>query len=162
MILYHGSTFLVEKPEIRVGKKPLDFGVGFYTTTSYWQAEDWAKVKMRREKSDTGYVSVYDFDFEEAKNFFSIRQFLCANEEWLLFVTKNRKMVESFSDLDLHIGPVADDDVYETIKLFEAGTYTFDETIRRLKTAKLKDQWVFHSSRSVSYLHFLSSMEVRK
>ena len=34
MILYHGSTVLVEKPEIRKGETFLDFGVGFYTTTS--------------------------------------------------------------------------------------------------------------------------------
>lgn len=32
MIIYHGSTVLVEKPEILVGDTFLDFGVGFYTT----------------------------------------------------------------------------------------------------------------------------------
>lgn len=31
MILYHGSTDLVDKPEIRVAEVFLDFGVGFYT-----------------------------------------------------------------------------------------------------------------------------------
>lgn len=35
MLLYHGSTDLVEKPEIRSGNIFLDFGTGFYTTTSY-------------------------------------------------------------------------------------------------------------------------------
>ena len=35
MILYHGSIDLVDKPEIREGDVYLDFGVGFYTTTSY-------------------------------------------------------------------------------------------------------------------------------
>ena len=39
MIIYHGSTVLVEKPEIRTGETFLDFGAGFYTTTSYEQAE---------------------------------------------------------------------------------------------------------------------------
>ena len=34
MILYHGSTELVDVPEIRKGDVYLDFGVGFYTTTS--------------------------------------------------------------------------------------------------------------------------------
>ena len=34
MILYHGSTVPVEKPEIRISESFLDFGTGFYTTTS--------------------------------------------------------------------------------------------------------------------------------
>ena len=34
MIIYHGSTVLVEKPEIRISDSFLDFGTGFYTTTS--------------------------------------------------------------------------------------------------------------------------------
>ena len=62
MILYHGSTELVSKPEIRTGDVYLDFGVGFYTTTSFEQAERWARIKMRRENVDLGYVAVYEFD----------------------------------------------------------------------------------------------------
>lgn len=60
MILYHGSTDLVDKPEIRKGNVFLDFGIGFYTTTSYEQAERWAKIKMRRSNAPVGYMSVYD------------------------------------------------------------------------------------------------------
>lgn len=67
MIVYLGSTVLVEKPEILAGETFLDFGVGFYTTTSYKQAERWARIKMRREHHDTGYVAVYEFDYESAQ-----------------------------------------------------------------------------------------------
>ena len=51
MILFHGSIDLVDKPEIRKGDVFLDFGVGFYTTTSYEQAERWARIKMRRNNT---------------------------------------------------------------------------------------------------------------
>lgn len=56
MILYHGSTELVECPEIRKRKEDsyLNFGIGFYTTTSYKQAERWARIKMRRENKSVG------------------------------------------------------------------------------------------------------------
>ena len=66
MILYHGSIDLVDKPEIRKGDVYLDFGVGFYTTTSKEQAERWAKIKMRRNNVDVGFVSVYEFDLDAA------------------------------------------------------------------------------------------------
>lgn len=43
MIVYHGSTLCVQNPRILTGNRMLDFGVGFYTTRSYEQAERWAK-----------------------------------------------------------------------------------------------------------------------
>ena len=52
MIIYHGSTVLVEKPEIRISDSFLDFGTGFYTTTSEHQAERWAKCAERARISD--------------------------------------------------------------------------------------------------------------
>ena len=35
MIIYHGSIDMVEAPEIRESNRTLDYGRGFYTTTSY-------------------------------------------------------------------------------------------------------------------------------
>ena len=37
--LYHGSNMLVSVPEIRKPPHTLDFGTGFYTTTSFEQAK---------------------------------------------------------------------------------------------------------------------------
>lgn len=41
MILYHGSNIVVEKPKILQSDRRLDFGTGFYLTSSYEQAERW-------------------------------------------------------------------------------------------------------------------------
>lgn len=43
MILYHGSIVKVEALAImtRASYRPLDFGTGFYGTTSYDQAARW-------------------------------------------------------------------------------------------------------------------------
>lgn len=82
MIIYHGSTVLVEKPEIRISDSFLDFGTGFYTTTSEHQAERWAKIKMRRESKNIGYVSIYEFDFELAQKQAEIYHFTHADMEW--------------------------------------------------------------------------------
>ena len=57
MILYHGSTEIVDKPEIRESKTYLDFGMGFYTTTSFVQAQRWAQIKMRRQNSDKCFMN---------------------------------------------------------------------------------------------------------
>ena len=162
MILYHGSTVSVEKPEICIGDSLLDFGVGFYTTTSYEQAERWARVKMRREKASVGYVSEYEFDFDTARHEAVIKRFNTADFAWLSFVVGNRKGDSSSETADMHIGPVADDNVYQSIRFFETGVYDAEETVKRLKTEILHDQWTFHTYKLLSYCRFVKSTEVRE
>lgn len=162
MIIYHGSTVLVEQPEIRVGETFLDFGTGFYTTTSYDQAERWAKIKMRRENKDIGYVAIYEFDYEAAKENTLIRKFDTADMDWLMFVVSNRRGQPSSEPADMHIGPVADDNVYQSIRFFETGVYDAEETVKRLKTEVLHDQWTFHTDKMLSYLRFIEYKEVKE
>lgn len=161
MILYHGSTDLVDRPEIRQGEVYLDFGVGFYTTTSYEQAERWAKIKMRRKNVEVGYASVYEFDFERAKKELTVKQFDTADEKWLEFVVNNRKGLTTNGHADLHIGPVADDNVYQSIRLFETGAYDAEYTVKKLKAEILHDQWTLHTEKILTYLTFIEAKEIR-
>lgn len=161
MIIYHGSTVSVESPEIRASDTFLDFGAGFYTTTSYEQAERWARIKMRRENKTVGYVSVYEFDYDAAKAHTVIRRFDAADMEWLLFVVNNRRGGPIAETADMHIGPVADDNVYQSIRFFETGILNAEETVKRLKTEILHDQWTFHTPQALSYCKFIEHREVR-
>lgn len=163
MILYHGSTELVEHPEIRRRKENsfLDFGVGFYTTTSYEQAERWARIKMRRENKNLGYVSAYEFNLDEAKNDCVIKRFENADKEWLTFVVANRRGESADDGADMYIGPVADDNVYQSIRLFETGAYDAEYTVKKLKTEVLHDQWTFHTEKILAYVTFTESHEIR-
>lgn len=47
MILYHGSLERITAPEIREPNRTLDYGAGFYATTSFEQAEEWVRRRMR-------------------------------------------------------------------------------------------------------------------
>ncbi len=160
MVLYHGSCDLVEHPEIRTSGTFLDFGNGFYTTTSYEQAERWARIKMRRLNRSVGYVSIYAFDDDAAMQELHIERFDQADKDWLTFVVQNRRGESVKTDIDLHIGPVADDNVYRSIRLFETGVLDAEETLKRLKTELLHDQWTFHSERSLAYLKFVEAKEI--
>ena len=161
MILYHGSTDLVDKPEIRESDIYLDFGVGFYTTTSFEQAERWAKIKMRRKNVILGYVSIYEFDMAKAEKELVIKRFEKADEEWLSFVVNNRKGNFIDDTADMHIGSVADDNVYQSIRLFETGAYDAEYTVKKLKTEVLHDQWTLHSNETLKHLKFIEAKEVR-
>ena len=116
---------------------------------------------MRRESRTVGYVSVYEFDYDVAKAHTVIRKFDTADMEWLLFVVNNRRGSPTAKTADMHIGPVADDNVYQSIRFFETGILNAEETVKRLKTETLHDQWTFHTTEALSYCKFIEYKEVR-
>ena len=116
---------------------------------------------MRRKNVDLGYVAVYEFDIEKTEKELVIKRFNNADEEWLSFVVSNRKGTIINDKADMHIGPVADDNVYQSIRLFETGAYDAEYTVKKLKTEVLHDQWTLHSDKILKYLNFIEAKEVR-
>jgi len=154
MILYHGSTEIVESPKIIISDKFLDFGYGFYTTTSKEQAIRWAKIKKKRIKTENSYLNIYDIDdFVFSNNLFSILNFDNPNREWLKFVIGNRQG-NITHNYDIIRGPVANDTLYQTFVVYESGILTLEETIKRLKVNKLYDQLSFHTEIALENLKF--------
>lgn len=92
----------------------MDFGVGFYTTSSKEQAMRWAKTKSTAI-SKPSFVSVYDFDIEYAEQNLVVLSFDSANLNWLQFVVNNRNGIPHNNQHDLSKGPVADDNVYKKL-----------------------------------------------
>lgn len=151
LIIYHGSTVVVDTPQILQSERLLDFGCGFYTTTSKEQASRWAqKVSVRRQMPEQ-FISVYDFDLSEAEKDLSVVRFEKADENWLNFICACRSGRGINDIYDVVLGPVADDNVYTTVQLFETGVLDKDETLKRLKVEKLFDQVLFHTQRSLEY-----------
>ena len=50
MIVYHGSSAVVENPDVEHSFRPLDFGKGFYITSVREQAVRWAHRKAEAYK----------------------------------------------------------------------------------------------------------------
>ena len=122
MRLYHGSIVEVHKPSLRYGRERTDFGRGFYTTTLAEQAERWANIKKDRAKADKAIVSVYEIDDAVLYDpTLKIREFHGVDEAWLDFVVGCRKEGATKHDFDLVFGPVANDNVFTTVNLYESG-----------------------------------------
>ncbi|MFR5880712.1 MAG: DUF3990 domain-containing protein [Cloacibacillus evryensis] len=94
MILYHGGLIPVPEPDLSLSRQQLDFGGGFYTTTSFAQAAKWSKIKSRRDGVPRGYISSYELDESIFKSkIMQIRKFRGPSRAWLTFVMHNRKDV---------------------------------------------------------------------
>ena len=158
MILYHGSIDIVENPEIRIPNRTLDYGSGFYTTTSYNQAEDWVKRKLNAN-TPVGYVNVYEFD-EKLINGINALLFESPTEEWVDFVMNNRTNKDFNHDFDVVYGPVANDKVYAAFALYEGGIIDKQSLISELKAYKLVDQYLFHTDKALKTVKFIEAKEV--
>ena len=158
MILYHGSIEIVESPEIRIPSRSLDYGSGFYTTTSLKQAEDWVKRKLNAN-IQVGYVNVYELDESIIKNLNALL-FNSPSEEWVDFVMKNRTDKDFYHDFDIVYGPVANDKVYAAFALYEGGIIDKQTLISELKAYKLVDQYLFHTDKALNAIKFIEAKEV--
>lgn len=162
MKLYHGSNVIVEKPELIIQNRLLDFGFGFYTTTNKEQAVSFAtKVYMRR-KAGNIIVNIYDFDKDTAFKELKALNFSFPNESWLDFVAQNRSGTYNGEIYDLVYGPVANDDIYQTFLLYTSGVLSKEQTLQALKIKTVYNQIVFSTSASISYLKYVGTLNLEE
>lgn len=154
--VYHGSIDEVVNPEIRQPNRSLDYGAGFYTTTSYEQAKRWVERRMKDKGVAVGYVNIYELDEKLVKNMKSLF-FEKPTEEWVSFVMRNRTERNFIHDYDVVYGPVADDSVYTQFALYEGGIISLPTLIHELKTYKLVDQYLFHTEKALLAIKFIES-----
>lgn len=156
MELYHGSNVEVKNPIIRKNLRAMDFGAGFYLTSSKQQAVRWAKTVTKRRNSGIATLNIYDID-EINWNDIKVLKFENANAEWLDYVVANRKELIFSNSYDVVIGPVANDSTLPVIDDYMDGVYTKEEAVKRLLPQNLTDQYAFLTMKAIELLKFEGS-----
>lgn len=178
MLLYHGSYCKVQNPDLRQCAKHKDFGQGFYLTTSREQAENFARISLRRavangiagEDRQYGVVSVFRCRNIEKR---LVRMYSMANAEWLHCVVGHRKsktfpdVVQELEKFDIVGGKIADDNTNATITTYMAGGFgmvgseSADKIcISLLLPEKLQDQFCFRTDEALQCLIFVESVQI--
>lgn len=158
MVLYHGSNVIVSEPRLVRQNRFLDFGFGFYTTTNKEQAIAFADKVYKRCREGTKVVSTYELDEQTAFAECSVLRFDSPDEAWLDFVSENRTGIYNGRKYDFIYGPVANDDVYTTFTLYNAGVLSKEQTVEALKIKKLYNQMVLTSEKALNYLKFIGTV----
>ena len=176
-LLYHGSYTAVQSIDLSMCRKGLDFGKGFYLTSSLKQAISYIPASVRKAKrrglipdsfrEDDGIVSIFHFN-PDAELF--IHCFEDADTEWLHFAACNRSQAlfpelrKKYSTVDIIGGKVADDQTAITLNNYVAGAYGEPGTERADRTAiellepeRLKDQFCFRTQEAIASLEFIGS-----
>lgn len=158
MILYHGSTQIIQKPDVSFAKQNLDFGPGFYLTSYEEQAQKWAVRKAMRQHVQA-YVNIYKLD--DLSSDFNTLQFDNQNVQWLNYVAACRQGQDVYKSYDIVKGGVANDDVFRSIDMYIRGIWDIERTIKELSYYKVNNQICILNQRIIElYLHFDSAYEV--
>ena len=152
IIIYHGSTQIVEYPEIRVAKYNKDFYFGFYCTRMKEQAERWATRYGRK-----GYVNCYEYTPDKKLKYLLFEEM---TEEWLDFIVACRR--GQSHDYDIVEGPMANDTIFNYVQDFVDGKISRAAFWELAKFKKPTHQISFHTAKALTTLEFLKGYEVNE
>ena len=164
IILFHGSTQIVETPLVIKGRDNLDFGKGFYLTSYREQAQQWALRLKTLRHAKTVWVNEYTFDLEKALSMgFKRLQMPTYNEEWLNFIAASRHGEQPWLGFDIIEGGVANDKVVDAVEAYIAGLADVDHTLNKLSYAKPNNQiCLLNQSLIDSCLTFQAAYEIKE
>lgn len=163
--LYHGSYIQVETPLVKLGRKKVDFGQGFYLTKLRQQASSWAKtIAERKGRNNIPTLSIYSFDYDAVKSKnYRIKIFDSYNLEWLDYVVDCRKGGKRQDMYDIVEGGVANDNVIDTVEDYENNIITAEQALGQLKYKAVNHQICILSQDIVdNYLSFISSEQIEQ
>lgn len=178
LFLYHGSYCEVQTPDLNQCAKYKDFGQGFYLTTSQKQAENFARISIRKAIANGivnaeqryGIVSVFRFRGREK---LEVKIYPAADAEWLGCVVGHRKAkifsdaVQELQHFDIVGGKIANDNTNATITTYMAGGFgeigsrpAEDICISLLLPERLQDQFCFRTEQALACLAFVESEQI--
>lgn len=169
IILYHGSTHIIEQPQCGLGKPNNDYGLGFYCTESIELAKEWACSA----ESD-GYANQYELDMS-GLSVLSLTGGEYSILNWLAILLENRKfrvaapvaaqakqyLLENFlidyRQYDIIKGYRADDSYFSFATAFLNNTISLPKLEEAMQLGKLGEQVVAVSERAFQGFSFVQA-----
>lgn len=163
--LFHGSYVPVQTPFVKLGRKNVDFGQGFYLTKLRQQAESWARtIAERKGRNARPILSTFTLDDDAVKAAaYNVKTFKYYDLEWLEYVVDCRRGGVLQQQFDLVEGGVANDNVIDTVEDYENGIITAEQALGQLRYKAVNHQICILSQEIADrHLSFISSEELKK
>ena len=172
--LYHGSEFIIHKPEFLKGNIHNDYGIGFYCTTNKKLAEEWAA-----KRSGKGYVNKYILRDDRLRILDLTKPPFHDVVHWVSLLMHNRELSSSLknnsprelkyledkyllnvNDYDIVIGYRADDSYFHFPEAFVRSEITLESLNSIFRAGGLGKQYVLISERAFKLIKFIDYQEV--
>ena len=173
MVLYHGSPFIIEKPELSKGKVSNDYGRGFYCTEDIEMAREWAC----KGKEPPAFANVYELDLSGLK-VLNLAEPPHTVLNWIAVLLANRTFqldleiaaevrdyfIEHFmppvGEADIVIGHRADDSYFNYAEAFVNNGLSIARLNEALRLGKLGLQVALRSEKAFEAIRFVRVDEV--
>ena len=167
MIIFHGSTEIVEVPVFGKGSENNDYGKGFYCTESLELAKEWACPTVQ-----DGFANQYEFDMT-GLNVMYLNRDGYSILNWIAILLQNRifpkrspiarqaseYLLNGFlpdtTGYDVIWGYRADDSYFTYAKDFLNNTISVGQLARAMKLGELGEQVVLMSPKAFERIRFI-------
>ncbi len=175
-VLYHGSEFIIEKPEYKKGNIHNDYGIGFYCTTNKELAKEWAT-----KRSGNGFINKYEIRDDRLKILDLTKPPYNDVMYWVSLLMHKRELSSSLrdnyprelkylednyllnvNDYDVVIGYRADDSYFHFPQAFVRSEITLESLNSIFTAGDLGKQYVLISERSFKLLKFIDYEEAHE
>lgn len=170
IIIYHGSSIIIEKPRFGDGNPRNDYGKGFYCTQSIELAKEWA---CTNDKFD-GFVNKYIVNIDQLHILnLSASEYNILN--WLAILLSNRtfaisnqitlrakeyidrEFLPDYTKYDAIIGYRADDSYFSFAEDFINNTISLRQLEKAMHLGNLGEQFVLKSKKAFEKIEFIES-----
>ena len=168
-IIYHGSEFIIKKPEFLTGNVHNDYGLGFYCCSNKELAREWAA-----RKNGSGFVNHYKIRDDRLKILNLTKPPFDNVLYWVALLMHNRELSNTFresyprelkyledkylidvSQYDIVIGYRADDSYFHFPEAFVESDITLASLNAIFKAGDLGKQYVIVSERAFKLIKFV-------
>lgn len=168
LIIYHGSSEIIEEPKWGAGKSYNDYGKGFYCTENLELAKEWACTE-----GIDGYANQYEIDTDNL-NVLTLSQEQYTILHWLALLVTYRKLRLStpimkrgmewlrehflidLEEYDAVVGYRADDSYFSFARAFLGNEISLQQLSYAMKLGKLGEQFVLKSQKAFEEIRFRS------
>ena len=173
-IIYHGSEFIIEKPEYLKGNVHNDYGLGFYCCSNKSLTKEWAA-----KRSGHGYVNKYVIRDDRLKILDLTKPPFNNVLYWVSLLMHNRELSNSLrnnyprelkylenkylldvNNYDVVIGFRADDSYFHFPESFVRSEITLESLVKMFEAGDLGKQYVIVSKRAFNLIKFVDYEEV--
>lgn len=173
MILYHGSTYIIDPPVFGAGKSTNDYGRGFYCTESPELAKEWACAK-----GTDGFANIYQFNLS-GLNVLDLNSGKYCILTWLAILAKYRTYWENGSiskeakdylkknffispeKYDVVRGYRADDSYFTFAKNFVSNGISLEQLKKAMYLGALGEQIVLKSRQAFSQIKYTGNLAAK-
>ncbi len=173
MMVYHGSTNIVNPPVFGVGKVTNDYGRGFYCTEDSELAKEWACAK-----GTDGFANIYQLDLSGLK-ILDLNSGKYCILTWLAILAKyrtywengnisreakdylNKHFFVSPERYDVVRGYRADDSYFTFAKSFVSNGISLEQLKNAMHLGALGEQIVLKSKMAFSQISYINSIEAK-